>query len=42
MYRKCLPLYDFSTDTYFDAIEEMLIPGAIMMVGELNYTLFSR
>ena len=27
VYRKCLPYYDFTSDTFFEAIEEMLFPG---------------
>ena len=27
VYRKCLPSYDFTSDTFFEAIEGMLFPG---------------
>ena len=30
VYRKCLPAYDFSSDTYFEAIEGALFSGQIV------------
>lgn len=36
VYRKCLPSYDFSSDTFFEAIEEMLFPGKVVSRSSCN------